>query len=177
MNTIQRLVGWVKFLGVSLWYAGKIAATGRNYLGCGEVNISSSGRFVCGHSNVIQKGFNIEVSGELKIGDRNYFNRNLSIVCFEKIEIGNDCLIADSVHIYDHDHRTEDPNKLTREQGYSTKPVIVGNNVWLSDRVTILKGVTIGDGAIIGAGAVVAKDIPANAVAVGVPARIVRIRK
>jgi acetyltransferase-like isoleucine patch superfamily enzyme len=53
---------------------------------------------------------------------------------------------------------------------------VVGSNVWLGSKVTILKGVTIGDNAVIGAGAVVSRDILENAVAVGVPAHVVRYR-
>ena len=63
-------------------------------------------------------------------------------------------------------------------QGFSVeKPVIIGNDVWIGDRVTILPGVRIGDGCIVGAGAVVTHDIPAFAIAAGNPAKVVRYRK
>ncbi len=55
-----------------------------------------------------------------------------------------------------------------------TKPVKIGNHVWIGTRVTILKGVNIGDGAVIAAGSVVTKDIPAGSLAAGVPAKIIR---
>lgn len=76
------------------------------------------------------RGFDIEVKGHLFIGSRNYFNKNVKIVCFDKISIGDDCLIADSMHIYDHDHRCEDTTKLISVQGYVTSPVAIGHNVW-----------------------------------------------
>lgn len=55
-----------------------------------------------------------------------------------------------------------------------TKPVKIGNHVWIGTRVTILKGVNIGDGAVIAAGSVITKDIPAGSLAAGVPAKIIR---
>ena len=63
----------------------------------------------------------------------------------------------------------------TRNQGLEyAKPIKIGNNVWIGGNVTILGGVTIGDNAVIGAGAVVTKDIPANAIAAGNPAKVIR---
>ena len=53
-------------------------------------------------------------------------------------------------------------------------PIVVGNNVWIGSHATILKGVTIGDGAIVAAGAVVTKDVPANTIVGGVPAKPIR---
>ncbi len=63
-----------------------------------------------------------------------------------------------------------------RLQGEDVAPVRIGNSVWLGAKVTVLKGVSIGDGAIVGANAVVSSDLPPGAVAVGVPARVMRIR-
>lgn len=55
-----------------------------------------------------------------------------------------------------------------------SRPIVLGNNVWIGAGAIVLPGVTVGDNSIIGAGAVVTRDVPANAVAVGNPARVVR---
>ncbi|MBK8992745.1 MAG: acyltransferase [Gammaproteobacteria bacterium] len=60
------------------------------------------------------------------------------------------------------------------ERNAEPAPIRIGNNVWIGDRATVLKGVTIGDNSIVGAGAVVARDVPANVVVAGNPARVVK---
>ncbi len=165
----------VRFGWVCLFNAGRMESGMRNYLFGGSVSVEG-GRFKIDSFNDLGQGIDIEVTGNLTMGSRNFFNRNVKIVCFDKIEIGDDCLIADSVHIYDHDHRCDDLGPLIREQGYITKPIRIGNNVWIGAKATILKGVTIHDGAIIGANAVVTRDVPANMIVAGNPAVELRSR-
>lgn len=69
------------------------------------------------------------------------------------------------------DGRTQKERMLA---GEASKPIVIGNNVWLGGGAVVLPGVTIGDNSVIGAGSVVTKDIPANVVAVGNPGRVVR---
>lgn len=111
--------------------------------------------------------------GSLRIGPRTYIGQ-FSVICArENITIGADCLIAESVTIRDQDHRFGD-GLVVAQAGFSTSPVTIGSNVWVGAKATITKGVSIGDNAIIGANAVVTQDIPANCVAVGIPARVMR---
>jgi|SRR5690606_32064906 len=89
------------------------------------------------------------------------------------VSIGDDCLFSGDIQFLTHDgsldiFRKEIPN------AFIYKPVKVGNNVFIGFRVTIMPGVTIGDNVAIGAGSVVTKDIPANCVAAGVPAKVLR---
>ena len=153
----------------------KLKSAGRNYFATGGV-VLKDGLVDIGSLNVFEKGFDIEVKGELKIGRKNYFNKNFKAVCFERIEIGNDCMIADSVHLYDHDHGYTELSLPIAQQGYTTSPIKIGNNVWLGAKVTVLKGVTIGDGVIVGANAVVTKDLPANSICGGIPAKVIKMR-
>ena len=176
MNKIQRLSGYLNFLLWRLILKGSFDTVGRSYFHCGHISLTDHGKFKLGELNVISRNFDIESKGLLTIGSRDYFNKNIKIVCFDKIEIGDDCIIADSVHIYDHDHQFDNVLKLIKEQGYKTAPVKIGNNVWIGAKATILKGVTIGDGAIIGANAVVNKDVPTNAIVAGNPAQFIKMR-
>ncbi|NVN98810.1 MAG: acyltransferase [Geobacteraceae bacterium] len=116
---------------------------------------------------------------QIIIGDNVAFNNDCHIGCINRIEIGNNVLGASRIYITDHYHGRIEPEDLehvpTKRRLYSKGPVIIGDNVWIGENVTVLPGVTIGENAIIGANTVVNKNIPANAVAAGVPARIVRL--
>jgi acetyltransferase-like isoleucine patch superfamily enzyme len=92
------------------------------------------------------------------------------------VRVGSDVGIAPNCAFYSYDH-TIDPDKPIRTQGLESKgDIVVGDGAWLGFGVIVLAGVQIGDGAVIGAGSVVTRDIPAGAVAVGNPARVVRMR-
>ncbi len=106
----------------------------------------------------------------ITVGENVFIN---SGCCFQDqggIEIGNDCLIGQQVVIATLNHNL-DPEK---RKDMLPKPVKIGNNVWVGAHATILPGVTIGDNAVIAAGAVVNKDVPANTVVGGVPAKIIK---
>ncbi len=131
----------------------------------------------CGKGFYAHPGVAIYFPMNIEIGSKATFNRGVFITARDKITIGNDVLIGPYTTMNSGNHKFSNTNISTREQGYETNPIIIGNNVWIAANVTILAGVTIGDGAIIGAGAVVNKSIPAYAIAVGVPAKVVKTRK
>lgn len=98
-----------------------------------------------------------------------------------KAKIGNYCSIANGVVIGAGEHRLDrvSTSSLFYEKPYEVltrDDVIIGHDVWIGANAVVLRGVVIGNGAVIGAGAVVTKDIPPYAVAVGVPARVLRYR-
>lgn len=112
-------------------------------------------------------------NAKIIIGNNTSFSNNVSIIANEKIEIGEKCLIGDGVLILDSDgHGIEPSKRLTGIGG--VKPVIVGRNVWIGSRVVIQKGIKIGDNSVIAAMSVVTKDIPANCIAAGVPAKVIK---
>lgn len=136
-----------------------------------------AGRISFGDRCVLDRDLTVECFGELTVGDRTVFGHRCTIGVRSRVSIGADSLIAEMVSIRDHDHRFADLHRPVRDQGVDVADVVIGRNVWLGSKVTVLKGVRIGDGAIVGAGAVVTRDIPAGAIALGVPARVLRYRE
>lgn len=141
-----------------------------------KLRLAPDARLQIGAACVLDYDTTIECSGTLSIGERVIFGHHCTIGCKERIEIGDDCLLAEMVSIRDHDHNFARLDVPIRAQGATCAPVKIGRDVWLGAKVTVLKGVTIGDGAIIGANAVVTRDIPPLAIAVGIPARVVKMR-
>lgn len=109
----------------------------------------------------------------ISIAHDSYVGFGSIIVARQSITIGAHALIAEYVTIRDQDHDYGGEGPLS-ESGFVTAPVVVGDNVWVGAKATITKGVTIGASAVIGANSVVTSDIPANSVAVGNPARVIR---
>ena len=104
-----------------------------------------------------------------------YVNRFTIFDAHESIEVEPDVMIGPHCYLTDADHGHA-RGALVRNLPMTTAPVRVGAGAWLGAGVIVLKGVTIGPGAIIGAGSVVTRDVPANGIAVGSPARVVRER-
>lgn len=101
------------------------------------------------------------------------FSNNVSLVAMGRIFIGSNVLIGDQVAIYDCDFHELNPQHRNRSVG-PIRPVEIGDNVWLGSRVLVLKGVKIGENTVVAAGAIVTESLPANVVAAGIPARIVK---
>lgn len=113
--------------------------------------------------------------GKITIRGGSYINRYTIFDGHESIEIGRRCMIGPHCYITDGDHSTE-PGIPVQAQPMRTAPVVLEDEVWLGSHVVVLPGVRIGRGAVIGASSVVTKNIPANAIAFGVPARVMRLR-
>ena len=116
----------------------------------------------------------------LIIGDNVTITSNCVVTCANKILIGEGTLLGRGTFVTDNSHgKNVDIEELRippeRRVLYSKGPVSIGRNVWTGTNVCIMPGVTIGDGAIIGANSVVTHDIPAACVAVGAPAKVVKI--
>lgn len=114
----------------------------------------------------------VDYGSNISIGARTFVNYNLTALDVARITIGEDCQIGPNVQLLTPTHPVEPGPR--RDKLEAALPLTIGDNVWLGGGAIICPGVTIGDNSVIGAGAVVTKDIPANVVAVGNPARPVR---
>ncbi|MGI5143021.1 MULTISPECIES: sugar O-acetyltransferase [unclassified Streptomyces] len=114
----------------------------------------------------------VDYGSNITIGARTFINYNLTALDVAQINIGEDCQIGPNVQLLTPTHPVEPGPR--RDKLEAARPITIGDNVWLGGGVIVCPGVTIGDNAVIGAGAVVTKDVPANIVAVGNPARSVR---
>jgi maltose O-acetyltransferase len=117
-----------------------------------------------------------QAAPRIRIGSRTYINRFTMLDAAESITIGERCMVGPNCYMTDHDHGTNAAAGIA-SQPLRSSPTRIGNDVWIGAGVMVLKGVSVGDGAIIGAGAVVTHDIPAGAIAVGVPASVVGKRQ
>ncbi len=110
-------------------------------------------------------------SGQIKIGDYCLISPGVRISAARSIHIGDNVMFAANVYVSDSDwHGIYNRIRPFR----CTKPVVIENNVWLGESVIVNKGVTIGENSVIGAGSVVTKNIPANSIAAGNPARVIK---
>jgi maltose O-acetyltransferase len=129
----------------------------------------------CGENVNIRPGVYFGAGRNLSIGDNSMMGQDSIIGSTAEVAIGNDVMMGPEVIIYTSNHGMVLGVPM-RLQPLRSAPVHIGNDVWIGARCIILPAVTIHDGAVIAAGAVVTGDVPANAIAGGVPAKILKYR-
>jgi acetyltransferase-like isoleucine patch superfamily enzyme len=115
--------------------------------------------------------------GRVEIGAKTVLGQECTISAYQRVRIGEQCVIADRAMFIDFDHGVVEVERPIRVQGIYKRDVEVGSNVWIGYGACILRGVRVGDNSIVGTNSVVTKDVPANAVVAGIPARIIRMRE
>jgi len=117
----------------------------------------------------------------LQFGKNVQINDYVHITAMESVKIGNNVLLASKIYISDCSHGSycgdendSPPNTIPAARPLFAKPVLIEDNVWLGEFVSVLPGVTIGKGTIVGANSVVAKSLPANVIAIGTPAKPIK---
>ncbi|MFN8053047.1 MAG: acyltransferase [Acidimicrobiales bacterium] len=171
------LYRWVRFRAYALVLGRRLDTGGRGLLGRrSALRVRPGGSMRLGHKFVTGDDVTVAATGRLVLGTNVFMNSGSRIVAHELVEIGDNVVIASGVSVLDHDHRTHvDDGRLVIENAeFTTAPVRIGSNVWLGDKVTVVKGVTIGDNVIVGANAVVTKDVASGTVVGGVPAVPIR---
>jgi len=123
------------------------------------------------------------IQGNVTIGENCSVNIGAIILGYGSAEqpdgmitIGDNVRIAPRVMMVAANHNFDNLEISIRNQGLKHSPIVIGDDVWIAGNSVVTAGVKIGNGSVIGAGSVVTKDIPENAVAAGVPARVLRYR-
>jgi maltose O-acetyltransferase len=128
-----------------------------------------------GRGLYIEPPFYCDYGENIYLGDNVYMNANCFILDCAKITVGNNVMFAPNVQIYAATHPLGGNERIVNGKIIDlSKPVTIGNDVWIGGGAIILPGVTVGDNVVIGAGSVVTKDVPSNCVAAGNPAKIIK---
>ncbi|MDR7088439.1 acyltransferase [Cellvibrio fibrivorans] len=138
-----------------------------------NIHLGKYAQIICASDNCVRftSWPSKQADAEIIIGDYCLISPGVRISAAKSIRIGDNCMLAANVTISDSDwHGIYNRIRPFR----CTKSVVIENNVWLGERVIVNKGVTIGENSVVGAGSVVTKNIPANSVAAGNPARIIK---
>ncbi len=162
---------------------------------CKNARIIRSGTIIKGRSMIdfgkrLTTGSNCRIEAFIADGDNSIkihfgndiqLNDNVHIASLRFVEIGDNVLMASHVYISDNSHGSykgdesdTSPDIIPTKRPYYVAPVSIGDRVWIGEGVFVMPGVTIGEGAIIGAHSVVNKNIPANCIAVGAPAKVIK---
>jgi acetyltransferase-like isoleucine patch superfamily enzyme len=115
-------------------------------------------------------------NGDIELADGANIGFNCELFSASRVTIGRSVLMAAYTYVIGGDHDFSDPSTSVLEQTRTSAGVTIGEGAWIGAGAKILDGVAIGDGAVIGAGAVVRDSVPAGAIAVGIPARVVSSR-
>ena len=170
---------FVRLAWLKLRWRGRLKTDGLCFV-CPRVKIEigKDATLHLGRWSWIGHGSKIRVhEGEVRIGAKTVLGQECTISAFQHVSIGRECIVADRVMMLDFDHGVVEVERPIREQGIYKRDVHVGHNVWIGYGVAILRGVTVGDNCVLGTSTVVTKDVPSNAVAAGVPVRVLRMRE
>lgn len=172
-------------VGKSVYIQPNVRFIGTNTIEIGDFVRIYSGSYISNRGNKISLKNNVSLDrgvdiraygqegGDITIGEDTYIGPYVCMAGPGFIHIGRDCMIASHSSLYANNHIFADANRPFKEQGVTTKGIIIEDDCWLGTGVRVLDGVRIGRGSIIGAGAVVTRDISPYSIAVGVPAKVI----
>ncbi len=164
---------------LKLRHRGRLRTEGICFLCPGvQLEIGRGAQLHIGRWAWVGHGTKIRVhEGQVSIGAKTVMGQECTISAYQHVSIGRECIVADRVMLIDFDHGVVEVDRPIRLQGIYKRDVRVGHNVWIGYGACLLRGVTVGDNSVIGTSAVVTRDVPANAVVGGVPARVIRMRE
>lgn len=159
--------GFARYLPRSYWPGGRAATIARMW--CARILCEQVGQ-----GAVIEPRVDFGSGRYLRLGARSGIGPRSTVGA---LHVGEDVMIGPELLAISQNHRFDDPGLPIKQQGYTpVEPIVIEDGAWIGARVTILPGVRIGRSAVVGAGSVVTRDVPADSVAVGNPARVVRSR-
>lgn len=164
---------WLK-----LRWRGRLQTDGLAFVCPGVTfEIGKDAKVVLGRWSWLGHGTKIRAhEGEVRIGAKTVLGQECTISAYQHVSIGRECIVADRVMLIDFDHGVVEVERPIRLQGIYKRDVRVGSNVWIGYGAALLRGVTVGDNAIVGTSSVLTRDVEANAVVAGAPARELRRR-
>lgn len=181
MREIEKLDAGLEYC----FFDSKVAARKENALnGCNRFNSIDPSNYEAqlkeiknlfgstGEKVYIQPNFNCDNGKNIHVGEDFISNYNVTILDIAPVIIGDFCMIGPNTIITTVGHPLSP--KKRREKIANSKPIRIGNDVWIGGNCTILPGVNIGNNVVVAAGAVVTKDVPDNCIVAGVPAKIIR---
>ncbi len=174
-SAVERFAALARYGLLKASLPGRIVDQGPFYIGtrCHLYAEGEGGLLRLGKRVHLAHDVELQARGaELIIGDHTSINPFSRVVAFDRVQIGSHVAIARFVTIVDHDHLPGVDG--ADKSGYATAPVVIGDHVWLADKVTVLKGVSIGDNVVVAAHTVVHKNVRPNSVIAGTPFRVVR---
>lgn len=165
----------------SLLVSGAFAEFGSHSVLAPPIRIEGEQRIAIGSGVTVHPGSWLHVEGDgagvaLTIGDGASIGSHSALSAVQSVRIGARVLTARGIYVSDHSHDFSDAGVAIRDQGLTkVAPVEIGDGTWLGENVVVMPGVRIGRNAVIGANSVVTTDVPDGGVAVGAPARVVKI--
>lgn len=170
MNQVKTRPRWyVRLLAPLYQHRGKHAVIYRS----ARMDTPPYRKFWLGDYSVIESFCCINNAvGDVIIGDHTRVGLHNTII--GPVTIGSHVNLAQGITVTALNHNFEESSKRIDEQGVTTKPVIIGNDIWIGANAVILPGVSIGDHSVVAAGAVVTKDVPPHSLVAGVPAKIIK---
>src|SRR2546426_5746134 len=159
-------------------YGRRLKLDGIAFIGPRVVlQIGRKGRIELGRWSWVGHGTKIRChEGVVSIGAKTVLGQECTISAYQHVSIGRERVVADRVMVIDFDHGVVEVERPIRLQGIYKRDVRIGHNVWIGYGACFLRGVSVGDNAVVGTSSVVTRDVPANAVVGGVPARLIRMR-
>ena len=170
MNQVETRPRWfVRMLAPIYQHRGKHSVIHRS----ARMDTPPYRKFSLGDYSVIESFVCINNAvGDVMIGDHTRIGLHNTII--GPVEIGSHVNLAQGITVTALNHNFDDTEKRIDEQGVSTNPVTIKDDVWVGANAVILPGVTIGNHCVVAAGAVVTKDVPPHSLVAGVPAKVIK---